>query len=370
MGVAQHKDLTGAMIHRIGYVQDADPGTCHPGTGWIDTSNGVGYWVLKARNADNDGWESLLGFNILDLDVGGTGSDLSATGPGAMVQGSLGAAVTLDAQLRLAFGGTGSDLSATGPGALVQTALGEDVTVETLDEVRGGTGESSFTKGDILVGDASSKLTKFPVSTDGLFLRLDSTETLGVVWDTLNSIAQDSSLLSVQSSEPTTPDTDEIVLFSDGDGLYYKDDAGDVHAISAYPGYCHAYRDSSQSPGFASAIPIVLDDEAYDYYGHHDAGGANPEYVTIQRKGFYYVKAWVTDFSFNSGNDVQISLRKDATTIDSEWCGTASFLYESYLALEKGDNLFLTTYTNNGEAKFNDSGIIIQMQFQLYDDGS
>lgn len=40
----------------------------------------------------------------------------------------------------LAGGGTGADLSATGPGALVQANAGDPVTVETLDPSRGGTG--------------------------------------------------------------------------------------------------------------------------------------------------------------------------------------------------------------------------------------
>lgn len=51
-----HKDLTAASGHVIGYVQTTDPGAIGAGKAWIDTSSGS--YVLKIRNATNAGWET------------------------------------------------------------------------------------------------------------------------------------------------------------------------------------------------------------------------------------------------------------------------------------------------------------------------
>ncbi len=66
---------------------------------------------------------------IITLAKGGSGSDLSATGPGVLVQASNAAVVTVSSQLALARGGSAADLSATGPGLLSQATLGAAVTI-------------------------------------------------------------------------------------------------------------------------------------------------------------------------------------------------------------------------------------------------
>ncbi len=68
-------------------------------------------------------------FPLVTLAKGGTSADLSATGPGVLVQATLGAAITAPAQLALARGGAAADLSATGPGLLQQATLGAAVTL-------------------------------------------------------------------------------------------------------------------------------------------------------------------------------------------------------------------------------------------------
>ncbi len=85
----------------------------------------------------------------LALARGGTGADLSATGPGFLKQAGGGSAVTVAAlvaadipahdtskltsgSLALARGGTGADLSATGPGFLRQAGVGSTITVAAL----------------------------------------------------------------------------------------------------------------------------------------------------------------------------------------------------------------------------------------------
>lgn len=47
---------------------------------------------------------------------------------------------------------------------------------------KGGTGITSYSKGDLLVGASTSVLSKLAVSTDGLFLVADSTQQTGVKW--------------------------------------------------------------------------------------------------------------------------------------------------------------------------------------------
>lgn len=85
---------------------------------------------------------------------------------GNLIPGQTGGAIPLSQ------GGTGSNLSATGPGALVQATLGADVTVEILDETRGGTAQSTFTQGDILYSSAANVLAKLAIGTAGFFLKV------------------------------------------------------------------------------------------------------------------------------------------------------------------------------------------------------
>lgn len=53
-----HQDITHDRIHPMGYVQSGNPGAIGAGRVWVDTSAGTGLWVVKIRNAANDGWEA------------------------------------------------------------------------------------------------------------------------------------------------------------------------------------------------------------------------------------------------------------------------------------------------------------------------
>lgn len=108
---------------------------------------------------------------VLELESGGLGNDLTGSGPGVLVQTSLGANVTTETTLALARGGTHANLSATGPGALVQASSGANVTAETLAATRGGTAQSTYTKGDTLWASAANTLSKLGVGTAGQYLR-------------------------------------------------------------------------------------------------------------------------------------------------------------------------------------------------------
>jgi len=65
--MSYHKDLTGDELHVPGYMQDTDPGAVGAGKYWIDTSGGVGNYILKVRNSDNSGWEIVSASGIWKL---------------------------------------------------------------------------------------------------------------------------------------------------------------------------------------------------------------------------------------------------------------------------------------------------------------
>src|SRR3990167_2472058 len=49
---------------------------------------------------------------------------------------------------------------------------------------KGGTGQTTFTKGDLLIAQSSSVLTKLTIGADGQILTSDSTAATGVAWGT------------------------------------------------------------------------------------------------------------------------------------------------------------------------------------------
>jgi hypothetical protein len=67
-----------------------------------------------------------------------------------------------------------------------------------LDEIYGGTGFNSYTKGDLLAASGSTGLSKLPVGTNGQALIADSAETAGIKWATIAS----GTVLSVNATAP------------------------------------------------------------------------------------------------------------------------------------------------------------------------
>lgn len=72
------------------------------------------------------------------------------------------------------FGGT-TGLSFTGVSATITVA-------GTLVAANGGTGQSSYTKGDLLAASAATTLTKLAVAANDARLATDSTQTTGLIW--------------------------------------------------------------------------------------------------------------------------------------------------------------------------------------------
>lgn len=80
----------------------------------------------------------------------------------------------------------------SGGGGHVQTAI------------LGGTGQTTFTKGDVLVAQSSSVLSKLAAGTDNQVLTGDSTQTIGVKWASPTRIAAIASIQTVSASSTET----------------------------------------------------------------------------------------------------------------------------------------------------------------------
>lgn len=75
----------------------------------------------------------------------------------------------------------------------------------------GGTGQTSFNKGDMLAASGSSVLSKVAIGTDGQVLKADSTQTSGVSWSGVvaNKVGISSSVVSMIDQGSA-----EVILFS------------------------------------------------------------------------------------------------------------------------------------------------------------
>ncbi len=87
----------------------------------------------------------------------------------------------------------------------------------TITGFYGGTGYSTYTKGDILVGSGSTFI-KLPVGTDGYVLGADSSRPSGLGWTTVNAV-------TVSDNAPPSPKAADLWYNSSDGGLliYYND---------------------------------------------------------------------------------------------------------------------------------------------------
>jgi hypothetical protein len=179
--------LSPASPEQVEYtvLRQATPGTVYEDRSSTRAAWNPGYIVLRSDTAS---WTGRLLLRVLKssllwtpgqsivytppvgvvypiaLNKGGTGADLSATGPGYLKQASLGSVVSVassipagdigSGQVALARGGTNADLSATGGAGqfLKQKTAGGNVAVEAIaaSELGSGTGSSSnFLRGDL-----------------------------------------------------------------------------------------------------------------------------------------------------------------------------------------------------------------------------
>ena len=59
MSNVQHSVLDLLNLHKPGYWGSTDPGAVGAGIGWIDTAQGLGNYLWKIRNQNNNGWDTI-----------------------------------------------------------------------------------------------------------------------------------------------------------------------------------------------------------------------------------------------------------------------------------------------------------------------
>ena len=107
-------------------------------------------------------------------------------------------------------GTTGLDFNATGN---TITLTG------TLIEASGGTGKSSYTKGDLLVASAATSLNKQAVGANGTVLTADSTQTTGVRW--VNPATAELNIVTIDFTDTpySVTDTNDVILVNANGGV-------------------------------------------------------------------------------------------------------------------------------------------------------
>lgn len=135
-------------------------------------------------------------------------------------------------------------LSSSALGASVGVST-SNITSGTLGVARGGTGISSYAKGDLVAGNASTGLTVLGVGSNGQRLTADSSQPLGVKWETptvyVSSVSSTTAALSVVNGTTTpslsirsaTTSVDGIVLLSTSTSSTSTTNAATSSAVKA-----------------------------------------------------------------------------------------------------------------------------------------
>lgn len=113
------------------------------------------------------------------------------------INGATGPSITIDG------GSTGLAFS-TGSSTIVLSG--------TLIAVNGGTGQSSYTKGDLLAAANSTQLDKLPVGANGSVLTADSAEVTGMRWGAPQSAELDVTSIDFTDSPYSLTDANDVLL--------------------------------------------------------------------------------------------------------------------------------------------------------------
>jgi len=267
--------------------------------------------------------------------------------------------------LPLEGGGTESDLSATGPGALVQTAGGAAVTVETLDETRGGTAQTTFTTGDILRATAADTLGKLTVGSDGYVIVADAGETGGMSYEPLPFVSE--GRLTLTSGTPVT--TSDVTGAST---IYFTPYKG--NRISIYDGSRWQWYEFTEK---AVSVPATTT-TPFDIFIYDNAGTLTLETTdwtndttratALTLQDGVYVKSGATTRRYLSTS------RTTGVSGETEDSLSARFLWNYYNRVNRGlrvtDSNSHTYATSTYRYWNNDSSNKIEMVFGVLEDVS
>jgi hypothetical protein len=175
----------------------------------------------------------------------------------------------------------------------------------TITSFYGGTGQNTYTKGDILVGTGNT-LIKLPVGTDGYVLGANSTQPSGIGWTTVTGV-------TVSDNAPPSPKSADLWYNSTDGGLliYYND------------GSSNQWTEINLGSGIDLTQQFVITNtsNAYD-----TSSGA----LVVNGGAGFASTVFAQSFSVNGGYDfINSSLVTSATTADQVALSINSALFRT-----------------------------------------